>query len=155
MNARVDDLMHACIDGEAGDAGRRELEGAIERDPALRDDFERLQAMARMLAEVPEVAPPAGLQTRILSAHDARARAARQLSAPPAVFGGRPNPLRRLFGFIQSEKETFMSEVQKGFLSSTRSRVLAGGAIAAIAVVVISTQVGQPEGGTAGTIVPA
>ena len=78
------ELMNAEIDGAAGAQERAELDRLLEQDASLRDEFERLQRVSRLLAQMPAMEPPAGLAKSIMSKMappDNFSRASRQLSA--------------------------------------------------------------------------
>ena len=155
--------MNAAVDGVATPAERRELEGIAEVDPAVREEFEQAVAVAALLAAMPQIEPPGDLASRIvakvtLSSHNAPR--ADQLMGRRRVSGLHAGPNAGFANFartIRFQKEHFMSEVKRGFLGTTKSRVFAGGALAVVALAVVSLQINFPSSGadTAGTIAPA
>ncbi len=61
-------LLSVYLDGELSDADRRWLAAWSEGHPEDRHDFEALAEVVRLVRELPEAQPPAGLRERILRA---------------------------------------------------------------------------------------
>src|ERR1051326_4944539 len=64
---KIDELMHAVLDGEANEPQARELERALAADAAARARFEELKRLFTALEGVPEATPPAQIVERILA----------------------------------------------------------------------------------------
>jgi anti-sigma factor RsiW len=165
------ELATAVLDGEATSVQRERLQALLANDPALRAEFEAMQAAQAALGQVAPVEPPAGLVGWVMtqiSSREVTAAGRHQLSSGSSVNGSRAgrfpdgsvkavSPIEHLFRFLNFLKENVMSDQKSGFFSGTKGRVLAGGGIALAALVVIGTQVDFSgiSGDTAGTIAPA
>jgi hypothetical protein len=169
---RAFDLMNVIIDGEATRAEEREFSALAQGNARLRGEFKRLKETSSLLSQLAALDPPKALMSSVMAkvAQTGNNRAPRsQLSGASHVNGlrsgvvrgataaGKPFPVSRILDFIRFNKENFMSEIKRGFLVTTRSRVLAGGGVALAALVVVSMGINYPASLTnaAGTIVPA
>ncbi len=86
-----DERRSAWLDGELPDAGQRELEAELARDPSLRAELDALESVVRLVrAEAPTVAPP-GFHQRVM----ARVAESREAAAPPGLLGWMSAWLRR------------------------------------------------------------
>ena len=68
IDPQITDLMHAEIDGVNTEQESAELQAILARDPIARDHFDQLKKIAGMLDDLDEVAPPADLKTKVLTA---------------------------------------------------------------------------------------
>lgn len=95
--ARLNELIHADLDGELSVAERADLARLILRDPEARSQLEQYRRMDQLLRGIPAAEPPAGMQEAILErrersprpAHDGRRwLGQRSYRVAAAVVGG-------------------------------------------------------------------
>jgi len=72
IHPEILELIHAAIDGVATEAEQLRLRDAIARDPAVRDEYRRLQGLSELLSRVEPEEPPAGLVPSVMRAVRAR-----------------------------------------------------------------------------------
>ena len=167
-HSRLNELMHAVLDGEATAVEARELDAVLARDAKAKDEFDELRWLFDGLAAVPQRFPPEGLVAAVtarLGELPAARTDADQLFAPSGVFGASSKDVRggtpgnkaavdRVFPLWAFFRGDTMSESTSGF--SGKRKLLIGGGIAVAAVAVaVSTGLFPPSTDTAGTIVPA
>ncbi|MFO1414819.1 MAG: hypothetical protein U1F10_13105 [Burkholderiales bacterium] len=155
---RLQQLMHAVLDGEATSAEKRELEAVLAADPAAKAEFDALSGLFGQIAAVPRLHPPEGLYAAVME----RLPAADQLSGAGRVIGSNPDAIaasgtttgHRHDAPVATTREWQMSERQA---KSSNRRVLwiGAGAAALVAVMVGSGILPPGDGTTSGTIVPA
>jgi len=68
MSTRFEELANAVLDGVATPAERAELDAAIAREPAAREQWEQLQATFAQLGRLTAPAPPADLKPAVMRA---------------------------------------------------------------------------------------
>jgi len=158
-------LMHAVLDGEATPAEARELERRLAAEPEARAEFHSLRALFDELKGMPQAFPPEGLVASVMADLPSF-----QLSAPsrvistttqafPGHIAGGPisDTARRASRSVLFSGSERMNE-QKSGARSKRTVIWVGGAIAALAVILVATSgIDFPPGGTStwGAIVPA
>lgn len=76
-------LMQAEIDGATSAQESQELRTILTKDPLARDHFDQLKKIAGMLDDLDEVAPPADLKTKVLTAVG---RPSEPVTVHPATF---------------------------------------------------------------------
>jgi len=148
------ELMHAVLDGEATAAQKRALERQLASDPAACAEFDALQGIFRGLEALPPAHPPEGLVGAIMADLPAN-----QLSRPSRVFSAtsdvpsNANTVRRPTRSWSIPGSESMSE-QNG---SKRKLWIGTGLVALAAVIIVSSGIDFPPGGTStsGAIVPA
>ena len=167
-HSRLNELMHAVLDGEATAAEARELDAVLARDAKAKDEFDELRSLFDGLATVPQRFPPEGLVAAVtarLGELPAARTDADQLFAPSGVFGASSKDVRggtprnkaavdRVFPLWSFFRGDTMSESTSGF-SGKRKLLIGGGLAVAAVAVAVSTGLFPPSTDTAGTIVPA
>ena len=167
-HSRLNELMHAVLDGEATAAEARELDAVLARDAKAKDEFDELRSLFDGLAAVPQRFPPEGLVAAVtarLGELPAARTDADQLFAPSGVFGASSKDVRggtpgnkaavdRVFPLWAFFRGDTMSESTSGF-SGKRKLLIGGGFAVAAVAVAVSTGLFPPSTDTAGTIVPA
>jgi len=167
-HSRLNELMHAVLDGEATAVEARELDAVLARDAKAKDEFDELRSLFDGLAAVPQRFPPEGLVAAVtarLGELPAARTDADQLFAPSGVFGASSKDVRggtpgnkaavdRVFPLWAFFRGDTMSESTSGF-SGKRKLLIGGGFAVAAVAVAVSTGLFPPSTDTAGTIVPA
>jgi len=72
IHPEILELIHTAIDGVATEAEQIRLRDAIARDPAVRDEYRRLQGLSELLSHVEPEEPPAQLVPSVMRAIRAR-----------------------------------------------------------------------------------
>jgi len=96
-HSRLNELMHAVLDGEATAVEARELDAVLARDAKAKDEFDELRSLFDVLAAVPQRFPPEGLVAAVtarLGELPATRTDADQLFAPSGVFGASSKDVR-------------------------------------------------------------
>ena len=147
------ELMHTVLDGEATEAQKRALERQLASDPRARAEFDALRVLFSEIRALPPAHPPEGLAAAVMADLPSV-----QLSSSSRVIGGTSEPpytnaasrSPRSWPFPGSRR---MSE-QKG---SNRKLWIGAGLVALAAVIIVTSGIDFPPGGTSttGAIVPA
>jgi len=96
-HSRLNDLMHAVLDGEATAVEARELDAVLARDAKAKDEFDELRSLFDGLAAVPQRFPPEGLVAAVtarLGELPAARTDADQLFAPSGVIDANTGNVR-------------------------------------------------------------
>lgn len=155
------DLICAVLDGVASTPQRQKFDDLLARDLEFAAEFRHQRQAAEGFAALAEIEPPREFGHDLmakLAGRTSHSGFSHQLSGRSAVSGAWTSSLPGRVGALQGLfKERFMSEQGKGLFSGTRGRVLIGGGVAAVAVVVVANLVQFPGDGkgTDGSIAPA
>ncbi len=157
---RIDELMHAVLDGEATSGESAELDRHLAADPAVRAQFDALRQMFDGLAGVPKAFPPEGLVAAVMArlpVQPARRTRLAQLFSSSNVIRltsketRGSNPGKFTTAHDNTEPGPFlrganMTEQQRGSFGKRKVWIGAGIAAAAAIVVVSSGVVDFPPG---------
>jgi anti-sigma factor RsiW len=149
------ELMHAVLDGEAGDAEARELEMRLAAEPAARAEFEDWKRLFQALDAMPKEHAPEGLVASITSAMPEAPGAPGAASQP---FPGRRVLGHTLFGISRRDptRSVTMTEQSSRRIFAHRKAWLGAGIAAAAAVVVAQIAFDFPlPKDVVGTVIPA
>jgi hypothetical protein len=166
---RIDELMHAVLDGESSSSQQAELERALAADPRLREKFDALKSLFGLMERLPSADPPAGLRESSIGQFDVirkNVETARQLSGRSRVDIAPANRVEQrnlpvLQGVFQSFKSMmgFAMNDQPSFIGTTKGKVItAAGTAVVIAGIVFfgaSNHSANSDKEAAGTIVSA
>jgi len=162
-HAELIERFQLVLEGDATPDEVRELEKQLAIDASARAEFEQWQRLFVALGRVPQVSPPEGLVAAVTSAADAHLKISRrqdQLLDPDAVIGsGAGSKTGFFFGFpgFLSRPRMRPSTTQESVHMNVNRKVLAGGALAAVALGVALVMGGLPpkSENVVGTIAPA
>ena len=154
-------LIQKVIDDLATAEERQALAKIVREDETAAIEFERFKQLSATLAGVSSLAAPPALHAAVMLQIENRNSS--QLISKPTVFvalatrAQYQNSPASTSQTIFSRMETVMSEIKKGFFSSTMNKVLVGGGVAAAAVIAITAGGNFPASNqdTVGTIAPA
>jgi hypothetical protein len=151
------ELMHAVLDGEATAAQAADLQQRLAADPAAQAEFDALRRLFNDLGRVPARHPPEGLVASVMAAvgeRPARSPARHQLFSWSRVFSAPRAQVSRIS--TGTLRNINMSQHPSSPFANRKLWI--GGAVAAIAVVVVA-QFGfdgkTNEKDVIGTIAPA
>src|SRR6476620_4715750 len=155
-HSRLNELMHAVLDGEATAAEARELDAVLARDAKAKDEFDELRSLFDGLAAVPQRFPPEGLVAAVtanLPPIESSRADADQLFSPSGVFEANLNHVRdsspgdqRGFGRVFPPWFMRGDTMNENTSGSGKRKILIGGGIAiAAAAVAISTGIFPPS----------
>ena len=160
MTNDIQNLIHKVIDDLATAEERQTLAKIVLKDETAATEFEQLKQLSAMLASVPALAAPPELHAAVMS--QIKNNNTSQLILEPSVFvaSAIQNQNQKSASTSQiffSRMETVMSEIKKGFFSSTMNKALVGGGVAAAALIAITAGGNFPATNqdTVGTIAPA
>lgn len=153
-------LIHQVIDDLATAEERQALAKIVREDETVATEFEQIKQLSATLASVPALAAPPELHTAVMS--QIKNKNTSQLILEPSVFvapaaRSQNKKSASTSQIIFSRMETVMSEIKKGFFSSTMNKVLVGGGVAAVAIIAVTSGGNFPASSqdTVGTIAPA
>jgi hypothetical protein len=155
--------IQAVLEGDATPDQARELDRQLAVDASARAEFEQWQRLFVALGRVPQASPPEGLVAAVTSAADAHLKISRGRDQPldrHAVIGsGVGSKTGSFFGFpgFLSRPRMRPSTTQESAHMNINRKVLAGGALAAVALGVALVMGGLPpkSENVVGTIAPA
>lgn len=153
-------LIHKVIDDLATTEERQRLAKIVREDETAAIEFEQVRQLTVTLASVPALAAPSELHAAVMSKVEVKKPSQLILDSSVFVAPRAQNQNSKPVLTSQttfSRMETVMSEIKKGFFSSTMNKVLVGGGVAAAAVIAITAGGNFPSTNedTVGTIAPA
>ena len=163
MTNRAQDLIHKVLDDMATPTERQALADVMSNNADVAAQFAQLRQLSALLASVPAISPPNGIHQVVMSQIGPNTdKNTFQLSGQSSVFVAPTTRTQHqtsgsILHTFSLRMETAMSEIKKGFFSSTINKVLVGGGVAAAALIAITSGSNFPSGNqdTVGTISPA
>ena len=156
----LQNLIHKVIDDLATAEERQRLAKIVREDETAAIEFEQVKQLTVTLASVPALAAPSELHAAVMSKVEIKKPSQLILDSSVFVAPRAQNQNSKPVLTSQttfSRMETVMSEIKKGFFSSTMNKALVGGGVAAAALIAITAGGNFPSTNedTVGTIAPA